>query len=66
MADEDQPRGTGGRGFAASAIDSEETAAFSKLVGVKARIEKFRLEQVEQAFSKLMQNKVRFRAVLVP
>ncbi len=24
MADEDQPRGTGGRGFAASAIDSEE------------------------------------------
>jgi alcohol dehydrogenase, propanol-preferring len=49
-----------------SAIDSEETAAFSKLVGVKARIERFRLEQVEQAFSKLMQNKVRFRAVLVP
>jgi D-arabinose 1-dehydrogenase-like Zn-dependent alcohol dehydrogenase len=49
-----------------SAIDSEETAAFSKLVGVRPRVEKFLLDQAEQAFAKLMQNKVRFRAVLVP
>jgi propanol-preferring alcohol dehydrogenase len=49
-----------------SSIDSEETMAFSKLAGVKARIETFPLERVEDAFARVMQNKVRFRAVLVP
>jgi len=49
-----------------SAIDSEETAAFSKLGGIKARVETFPLDRVEEAFAKMMQNKIRFRAVLVP
>ena len=49
-----------------SAIDSEETMAFSALTGVRPRIEKFPLEQAEEAFGKVMANRVRFRAVLVP
>ena len=49
-----------------SAFDSEETVAFSKLTGVKARIEKFSLDKAEEAYGKVMSNKVRFRAVLVP
>lgn len=49
-----------------SAIDSEDTVNFSALTGVKARIEKFKLEDAEQAYAKVMENKVRFRAVLIP
>lgn len=49
-----------------SAIDSEEAVAFSALTGVKPRIERFKLEQAEEAYTKVMENKVRFRAVLVP
>jgi D-arabinose 1-dehydrogenase-like Zn-dependent alcohol dehydrogenase len=49
-----------------SAIDSEETVAFSVLAGVRPRIEVFELEQAEQAFAKMMENRVRFRAVLTP
>jgi alcohol dehydrogenase, propanol-preferring len=49
-----------------SAIDSEETVEFSVLAGVRPRIEVFRLEQAEQAFAKMMENRVRFRAVLTP
>ena len=52
------PSGTG--------IDSEDTLNFSKLTGVRPRIEKFKFEQAEEAFAKVMENKVRFRAVLVP
>ena len=48
-----------------SAMDSEETVAFSKRSDVKARIEKFPLERVEEAYGKMMENQVRFRAVLV-
>jgi D-arabinose 1-dehydrogenase-like Zn-dependent alcohol dehydrogenase len=48
------------------AIDSEETMAFSQMAGVKPRTETFRLEQAEQAYAKMMENKVRFRAVLTP
>jgi D-arabinose 1-dehydrogenase-like Zn-dependent alcohol dehydrogenase len=47
-------------------IDSEETVAFAKLSGVKARIETFSFDRAEEAFARVMQNKVRFRAVLVP
>ncbi len=47
-----------------TSIDSEETLAFSKLSGVRPRIEKFKLEEAEQAFAKVMENRVRFRAVL--
>jgi alcohol dehydrogenase, propanol-preferring len=49
-----------------SAIDSEETMTFSALAGVRPRIEKFPLEKAEEAFGKVMSNRVRFRAVLVP
>jgi D-arabinose 1-dehydrogenase-like Zn-dependent alcohol dehydrogenase len=48
------------------AYDSEETVAFSKLSGVRARIEKFSFDKAEEAYGKVMSNKVRFRAVLVP
>ena len=49
-----------------SALDSEETVAFSVLTGVRPRVEVFKLEQAEQAFGKMMENRVRFRAVLTP
>lgn len=49
-----------------SAIDSEDTMAFSKLVGIKPRIELFPLDRAEEAFAKVMENRVRFRAVLQP
>ena len=49
-----------------TAIDSEETMAFSALTGVRARIERFPLEKAEEAFTRVMENRVRFRAVLIP
>ena len=49
-----------------SALDSEETMAFSALTQVRPRTEVFKLEQAEQAFAKVMENKVRLRAVLTP
>lgn len=49
-----------------TSIDSEDTLAFSALTGVRARIETFKLEQAEAAYAKMMENRVRFRAVLVP
>lgn len=49
-----------------SSIDSEDTMAFSALTGVRPRVETFKLEQAEQAFAHMMENKARFRAVLVP
>jgi D-arabinose 1-dehydrogenase-like Zn-dependent alcohol dehydrogenase len=47
-----------------SAFDSEETVAFSVLTGVRPRVEVFKLEQAEEAYSRMMENRVRFRAVL--
>jgi alcohol dehydrogenase, propanol-preferring len=49
-----------------SAIDSEDTLRFSALQDVRARIETFPLDKVDEAFNAVMSNKVRFRAVLVP
>ena len=49
-----------------SSIDSEETLAFSALAGVRPRIEVFALEQAEEALARMLQNRVRFRAVLTP
>ncbi|WP_041449442.1 alcohol dehydrogenase [Anaeromyxobacter sp. Fw109-5] len=49
-----------------SAIDSEETMAFSALGHVRPHVERFPLEQAEEAFGRVMANRVRFRAVLVP
>ena len=49
-----------------SSIDSEEALAFSALTNVRPRVEVFTLERAEEAFTKMMANKVRFRAVLTP
>jgi len=49
-----------------SAIDSEDAMSFSALTSVRPRTEVFPLAEAEQAFAKMMENKVRFRAVLVP
>jgi propanol-preferring alcohol dehydrogenase len=49
-----------------SAIDSEDAMAFSALTGVRPRVEIFKLEQAEEAYAKVMENRVRFRAVLTP
>jgi alcohol dehydrogenase, propanol-preferring len=49
-----------------SSIDSEEAMAFSALTGVRPRVETFKLDQAEEAFARVMENKVRFRAVLTP
>jgi D-arabinose 1-dehydrogenase-like Zn-dependent alcohol dehydrogenase len=49
-----------------SSIDSEDTVAFSALTGVRPRIEKFALADAEKAFGHMMENRVRFRAVLIP
>lgn len=39
---------------------------FSALTGVRPKIEKFPLERAGGAFAGVMDNEVRFRAVLVP
>jgi len=49
-----------------SAIDSEDAMRFSALTGVRPRVEVFKLEQAEDAYAKVMENRVRFRGVLVP
>ena len=49
-----------------TALDSEETMAFSAMTGVRPRIERFKFAQAEQAYAHMMENKVRFRAVLEP
>ena len=49
-----------------SSIDSEDTVRFSALTGVRPRIELYKLEDAELAFASVMENRVRFRAVLTP
>ncbi len=49
-----------------SSIDSEDTLAFSALTGVRPRVEVFPLDRAEEAFARVMENRVRFRAVLTP
>jgi propanol-preferring alcohol dehydrogenase len=49
-----------------TSIDSEDAMAFSVLTAVKPRIETFKLEDAEVALGKMLENRVRFRAVLVP
>ncbi len=49
-----------------TAIDSEDTLKFSAMTGTKPMIETFKLDDVEKAFKKMMDNKARFRVVLVP
>lgn len=47
-----------------SAIDSEDTMRFSALTRVRPQIERFPLEAANEAFAKVMDNSIRFRAVL--
>jgi D-arabinose 1-dehydrogenase-like Zn-dependent alcohol dehydrogenase len=47
-------------------IDSEEAVAFSLLTNVRPRIEVFKLEEAERALARVLENRVRFRAVLKP
>jgi D-arabinose 1-dehydrogenase-like Zn-dependent alcohol dehydrogenase len=49
-----------------SAYDSEETMRFSALTGIRPRTETFKLDQADEAFARMMENKVKFRAVLTP
>ena len=44
--------------------DSEDTLKFAANTGVRAMIETFPIDQVEQAYDRMMTGKVRFRAVL--
>lgn len=47
-----------------SAQDSEDTLNFAKICGLKCRIEKYKLAEVNEAFEAMMEGKTRFRAVL--
>ncbi|CAM3383219.1 alcohol dehydrogenase [Aequorivita lipolytica] len=49
-----------------TAIDSEDTLNFSALTNTKPMIETYKLDDVEKAFKRMMDNKARFRVVLVP
>lgn len=47
-----------------TSIDSEETMAFSALMGIKPMNEVFPLEKAQEAYEKMMSGKARFRVVL--
>jgi D-arabinose 1-dehydrogenase-like Zn-dependent alcohol dehydrogenase len=47
-----------------SAIESEDTMRFSALTNVRPQVERFPLEGANEAFAKVMENTIRFRAVL--
>lgn len=54
------------RGWASGhAIDCEDTIKFAMLHGINCLVEKFPLEQYQQAYDAMMSGKVRFRAVIV-
>lgn len=46
------------------ALDSEEAVAFTKLHNIKCMVEKFSLQDVQQAFDHMKSGNVRFRSVL--
>jgi propanol-preferring alcohol dehydrogenase len=50
--------------YSGYAKDSEETLAFSRLAGVKAMVEEYPFEKVNEAFDKMMNGKPRFKVVL--
>lgn len=47
-----------------TAMDSEDTMRFSALTDVRPQVETFPLEQANEAYAKVMENRIRFRAVL--
>jgi len=51
--------------YSGTAIDSEETLAFSSQTGVRSINELFPLDRVEEAYQRMMSGEARFRVVLV-
>lgn len=49
-----------------TAIDSEDTLKFSAMTNTKPMIETYKLDDVKEAFEKMMNNEARFRVVLTP
>lgn len=49
-----------------TAKDSEDTLDFSALTGTTPKIEEFPLDQVNEAYERMITNKARFRVVLLP
>lgn len=49
-----------------TAKDSEETIKFSQAQDITCQIEKYGLEDAEEAYQSMLSGKARFRAVLVP
>ena len=49
-----------------TAIDSEDTLNFSVLSDTKPMIETYKFDDVEKAYDRMINNKARFRVVLVP
>jgi len=47
-----------------SSMDSEDTLRFSALTGVRPMTEVFPLENVTEAYERMMSNKARFRVVI--
>lgn len=58
-------RGAVGAWASGDAFDSEQTLKFSHLTDTMAMIETFPLEEAATAYKKMLDNEVRFRAVLV-
>jgi len=50
--------------YSGTAIDSEDTLAFSSRTGVKSMNETFPMEKVNEAYDRMMSGKARFRVVL--
>ena len=50
--------------YSGTSIDSEDTLNFSVLTGVRSMIEVFPLEQVNEAYARMMSGQARFRVVL--
>ena len=50
--------------YSGTAIDSQDTLAFSVRSGVRSMNETFPLDRVEEAYARMMSGKARFRVVL--
>ena len=51
--------------YSGTAIDSQDTLAFSTRAGVRSMNESFPLERVGEAYDRMMSGKARFRVVLI-
>jgi D-arabinose 1-dehydrogenase-like Zn-dependent alcohol dehydrogenase len=50
--------------YSGTSVDSQETLAFSVLTGVRSMNEVYRLDQVNEAYDRMMSGRARFRVVL--